>query len=255
MTESPKECTLYGSPIEENSMLYWFPKLKEIEGLASVLPMTRIARIHRNTWELQPVCDGDFSVLEGDWERIRDCADTVGWPVFMRTDELSAKHSWNKTCFVEKKEDLKKHISELVEQSLLADMMGLPVRAFVMREYIPMDEIFKAFDGMPVNPELRFFVKDHKIHCWHWYWIKEAIRADKYHDPPLPVDWEARMDAVINSITQDEMKLLESYVMLVAEKFDGGWSVDFCRGLDKRWWLIDMAKMEVSYHPVCSAGK
>lgn len=253
MTESPKECTLYGSDPRENSMLFWYPKLANLD---VPTPMTRIARVHKNTWELSGICDGDFSALTIDWDNIVNCANTVGWPVFMRTDEMSAKHEWTKTCYVEKVEDLQSHIGQLTEQSLCADLIGLPIRAFVFRQYIEMDCIFKAFEGMPVNPEIRFFVKDHKVQCWHWYWVKEAIKTCRYHNPPLPADWEARMDAVINGITKEELKELTKWAGIVAKEFDGAWSCDFCRGKDKTWYLIDMAKAEVSYHPLpCEAIK
>ena len=112
----------------------------------------------------------------------------------MRTDEFSGKHSWKNTCFVEKEEDLRQHIKDLFEDSFMADFIGLPIRALVFRKYLQMDTMFKAFHGeMPVNPEIRYFIKDHEVVCWHWYWVMEAI--EKGTDPDkLPKDWKELME-------------------------------------------------------------
>jgi len=132
----------------------------------------------------------------------------------------------------------------LVEDSFIADIVGLPVYALVFREYILMKELFTAFYGdMPVNPELRFFVKDGEILCKHWYWCNEAIVN------PSVDNWKKLMDKEKGEITEKEKELLKDYTLKVAEQFEGYWSVDFSKSKDGRWILIDMAVGDRSCHP------
>ncbi len=229
--------------LSKNSMLYWYPKIEKSDMLK---PRTIMVKLKNTDDRLMPICGGDFSPLEEQWDEILTAARSIGFPLFMRTDEFSAKHGWEKTCYVPKEEDLKTHISNLFEESFMADILGLPIRALVFREYIQMNNLFKAFHGnMPVNPEIRIFIKNGKLLCHHWYWVKDAIRAA--YNKELPNDWEEIIDM------HTKMTFV-GLVILEAEKkicplFKGYWSVDFCQAKDGKWILIDMAKGEESWHP------
>lgn len=231
---------------EKNSLLYWYPKIKDL-GIPT--PQTETIILKKQHNELMSICDGDFSPIEDQQDDIYNKARKIGYPLFMRTDEFSAKHSWKNTCYVEKEEDLKSHIANLFEDSFCADMIGLPIRALVFRKYIPMKNLFNAFRGeMPVNPEVRLFIKDGKVICWHWYWIEEAIEQGTNY--PLPKDWK--------QIIETHKKILEGSIIdiitqtiKIAKVFDGYWSVDFCLSKEKEWILIDMALGNVSWHPEC----
>jgi hypothetical protein len=226
-------------------MLYWFPKIKNL-GIPT--PKTEIVVLKKWHDELIPICDGDFSPIEPQWEQILVAARKIGFPLFMRTDEFSGKHNWKNTCYVEKEEDLKQHIGDLFENSFTADFLGLPIRALVFREYIPMKNLFKAFHGeMPVNPEIRCFIKDGKFLCWHWYWIEDAIIN------PSASDWKEIMREEQKHILCNETVKLIDNALIVAKQFEGYWSVDFCKAKDGRWILIDMAEGEKSWHPECKA--
>jgi len=170
-----------------------------------------------------------------------------GYPLFMRTDLSSGKHSWKRTCFVENESELKDHIFELLCDNMMSGLVGLPFRALVFRMYIPMDTLFTAFHGdMPVNPEIRFFARDGKIECWHWYWVKDAIR---HASKP---DWKELLEEAEKKFSSAELADLLKAAQTVAAEFKGYWSIDFCRAKDKTWILIDMAKGEESYHvPTC----
>src|SRR3990167_9704750 len=106
---------------EKNSLIYWYPKVKD---LGILTPETLIVEL-KNQHSLINICEGDFSALEPQWNEILESARKIGFPLFMRTDEFSGKHNWKNTCYVEKEEDLKQHISNLFEDSFLADMLGL----------------------------------------------------------------------------------------------------------------------------------
>ena len=233
--------------MEKNSLIYWYPKVKNTR---VPTPETEIVILKNQHSELMPICDGDFSPIQDQWEEILTSARKIGFPLFMRTDEFSGKHQWKKTCFVQKEEDLKEHIKNLLEDSFMADLMGLPIRALVFRKYIPMQNLFKAFYGeMPVNPEIRFFIRDGEILCWHWYWVEEAIERGSPKNL-LPFNWKD----IINNAKRDylsgnDLMWLENDVRKIAKEFDGFWSVDFCLSAKREWIMIDMAVGERSWHP------
>ena len=228
----------------ENSMLYWYPK---IASLNIPQPKTKIYQIPLKV--LKEMVSENMGTL--DMDTVRKIAGEIGYPLFVRTDQASGKHGWKRTCFVEKEEDLKSHIFEVISENLMADIMGLPYRALVFREYIQMDNLFTAFYGdMPVNPEIRFFARYGKIECQHWYWVKEAINN------PSILDWKEVLDKTAKDFGGLEAEELLVDAERVASEFKGYWSIDFCRGKNKKWYLIDMAKGEESYHDTnCSNYK
>jgi len=230
-----------------NSLLYWYPKVKDLD---IPMPKTEIVELKNTHVELMTIIDGNFSVLEPYWREILDKSQKIGFPLFMRTDEFSSKHNWKNTCYVQSETELKEHIRNLFEDSFCADVWGLPLRAIVFREYIPMKNLFVAFRGeMPVNPEIRFFIKDGKVQCWHWYWIEEAIKESR----KLPKDWKERLiRAKSDYMLGQNLILLTDYATTVAEHIEGYWSVDFCLSKEDTWFLIDMAQANQSWHqPKC----
>lgn len=232
---------------DKNSMLHWYPLVKN---LCIPQPRTEIIPIKsRATFDWGDFIDGKATIEE--MEQIKDACNKMGYPVFIRTDQLSGKHDWKNTCYVEKEEDLEPHLRALVEESLTAGIMGLDVNAIVVRDYIKMDNLFTAFRGsMPVNPEIRFFVKDGSIQCWHWYWVEDAIRN------PSVENWQDLLAETKDGITEKELTQLHEYAHDVAMKIakwsdSDQWSVDFCRDAFGKWTLIDMALGKDSWHPDC----
>ena len=236
----------------KNSLLYWYPKVREL-GIPT--PETIIVEL-KNQHSLMDVCEGDFKSLEPQWIEILEGARKIRFPLFMRTDEFSGKHNWKNTCYVEKEEDLKQHIINLFEDSFLADMLGLPLRAIVFRKFIPMKNLFYAFRGeMPVNPEIRFFVKDGEVLCYHWYWVEDAIEQGTTKDK-LPFDWKNKIEnAKRDYLSGNDLLWLTNDARKIAKQFEGYWSIDFCLSRDNRWILIDMAEGEKSWHPECNRIK
>lgn len=226
---------------DRNSLLYWYPK---IQTLNIPLPTTEIVKV-KYDWEyFIGFVDGENN-LEPYIEEIREKANVIGYPLFARTDELSAKHSWKNSCYVEREEDFLPHLCRITEESFMADILGLPINAIVLREYVPLDSTFTAFWGeLPIARERRYFVKDGEVLCHHPYWIEDAII-----NPSIP-DWkEALMK--LNTETAKELILLSNLAQRVADEFDGYWSVDFACSKEGTWYLIDMALGADSWHPQC----
>lgn len=238
--------------MNENSMLYWYPKIEFLDipqpDKIEVILVDNILELEREHLKYEQLLD--------------EAAKQIEYPLFMRTDHTSAKHSWNETCYVEK--NWRNNIGKLLECSLMAD---LPVKAIIFRSFIEMDSVFTAFRGaMPINPEQRYFIVNGEVICNHAYWIEDAVLegnsecvlqindegkivGKEFIPKDLPDNWKELLESV-NTITFNEEILLISYTELVADQFPkGGWSVDFCRGKDKKWYLIDMAVGWRSWHP------
>lgn len=226
-------------------MLYWFPKTK---GLNISQPKTEFYVIPPDV--LKKLKNENMENL--NMKEVKKVAGKIGYPLFLRTDMASGKHYWKKSCYVDKERKLKSHIFEVISFNLCADIFGLPFKALVFREFIPMKNLFTAFIGeMPVNPEIRFFVNEGEVMCWHWYWVEEAIEIDAL-GTSVP-NWKEIIEKEKKEISGNEIMWLNIDAKKVAEvlKGDGYWSVDFCKAKDGRWILIDLAEGFKSWHPEC----
>jgi hypothetical protein len=232
--------------ISHNSLLYWFPK---IAWLDIPVPNTKVALLtsEEKTAYANPEADSfDISRLHGEVKTIINSRFHL--PVFLRTDEFSNKHFWNRSCYLDNFSNLGRNLQELIIGSKTANFIGcLPLEAIAVREYIPMDTKFHAFSGMPVNPERRYFIRDGKVKCHHPYWIEDAIEQGTPNEK-LPASWK-ELAKEMNFESPEEIDLLSRYCTKVAQALNGYWSVDFCKAKDGRWVLIDMALGNESWHP------
>jgi len=223
--------------MNKSSLLYWYPKIKNLD-----IPQPKTEIIILTDKELNTTYNEQISKsLLKKVEKI--IAQKFELPVFIRTDLSSAKHYWKDSCFYDRTNELWKHLWEIISFNLCADLMGLPFKALVVREFILMDSRFIAFRGsMPVNPERRYFVDKERVLCRHPYWFEGAILY------PNLENWK-KVLGEINTEDKQEIKLLTNYAQKVAKTLPGFWSVDFCKAKDERWVLIDCALGERSWHP------
>lgn len=238
---------------EENSMCWWWPRIKHT---AVLKPATEIIDAGDELLEFFWVLMGCFEgEAKGDtvaepqepaWmDDVLVAADALGYPVFMRTDLASGKHDWKSTCFVPDRNAVHRNFFSLIEENVNADIVGLPCRALVIREYIEPAATFTAFWGeMPVGRERRYFVRDGIVECHHPYWPEEAI-----HNPSRD-DWREQL-ALLNRESEDEKAFLADCAEQLAQCLPGYWSLDFMQGADGKWWFIDAALGNDSWHPVC----
>jgi hypothetical protein len=221
--------------VNRNSMLLWYPQIKD---LPIPQPQTLILRIPFDVllgWIEGPIPKDHQELITGFAERL-------GYPVFIRTDVSSGKHLWKDTCFVENKGRLFANIQRLIEDNQCASLSGLFCNALVFRKFIDMDSRFTAFQGLPICPERRYFINNGEITDHFPYWPEQAII-----DPSIS-EWKQEL-AKANAETADEIELLSGYAKSVSEVMEGEWSVDFCRGRDGKWWMIDLACAEDSWRP------
>lgn len=227
--------------MEKTSMLYWWPKVKDLD---IPVPKTEIVEVPYD--DLVALLDGK-RLSPQDEERLIEAGGKVGYPLFLRTDMASAKHQWERTCFVPKVEELFKHIWALIDETLAAGMFGeLDPSALVFREWLVLDSAFTAFKGLPISRERRYFVRDGIVECHHPYWVEEAIARS--YLLPTEKNWRQLL-AALNQETPDEFGILGPYAASVGKTLGGYWSVDFACSQDGFWYLIDMAEGERSWHP------
>ena len=234
---------LYEQPTEIsyrfNDFAFWYPLLKRI-GMRT--PKSNI--IHTDI-ELVGLLEGEMpdgysTFLCSLWEAVV----RMGLPCILRTGQLSNKHGWEGSCYLDDVKKLSAHVGDLVETSCMANIAGkpFPYSTWVVRELIPTIPLFYAFYGkMPITREFRFFIQAGKVQCYHPYWPAEAFENQPDDD------WKTHIDT-LQAISDDDLKELTLMADYVAGYFEGYWSVDFLQASDGKWWLIDVALGSNSYH-------
>jgi hypothetical protein len=257
--------------MDKNSLCYWFPLLEKYQDRINY-PQTIIYPLdHLNPLDLIENQDAIKSFQTNDLPKIEMIFKILGFPLFLKTDEFSGKHSWEKTCFIPNKTSFLPNLARLIEESFCVDMCGLPLNALIFRKFIPLHSPFNFFHGnMPVARERRYFIKNGQIQCNHAYWdqlVFEDVFAseDKMFESltkmgikhPYSKKFSSeKRDQIrqwvreINTETPDEAILME-YCKTIIPSFPEFWSVDFAYGKDRKWYLIDMALGDVSWHPKC----
>lgn len=240
-------------PDDKNSMLFWWPKIKDLN-----IPKPQTVIIETGGTKSFIDCVNSPSKFPRILlNRIKKAAHDIGYPIFLRTDQLSGKYggimqqSWPPLIGFE--EDLLSHITMLIEESAMAGILGLPIRAFIVREFLKLETGFIAFSGMPIARERRYFINNGQVLCHHPYWPEEAIEFLRGSGKP-PANWQQKLKD-LNKESDDEICLLTSYARRVGMVLDGYWSVDFAHAESGTWYLIDMAVGYDSWHPECDFKK
>jgi hypothetical protein len=217
------------------------------------MPRTEIIPVGQaalNKW----FCDG-LDETEGsephddpEWmARVVEAAAAFGYPLFLRTDLASGKHGWVGTCQVLTAKKLKKRMFGILYEIELQSLLGLPNVAWVLREMLQPSPGFTytPFGGMPVGKERRYFVRDGAVECSHPYWPEEAFSSFSADDE------RRQILADLSEQSDEERELLSGYAEALAAVLPDYWSVDFYCDAAGKWWFIDAAEGEKSWHPDC----
>lgn len=247
MKKKKKLEKMFGQPLDPaieqlNSLVYWYPILQEIR-----IPTPKTIIVHSDFCDLSSLTDGKEPEGWRDFaRRLREAMEEIGYPCFLRTGQLSNKHDWKRSCFIEKPEDILSHVANLVETSYMVNIAGRPLRFdfWAVREMLNTKPEFTHFPGdMPVTREIRAFVNKGKTQCVHPYWVSDAFKGLGKEEKKL-----------LKEVQKLPPKDHEVYRMIdyIARYFKGYWSVDFLEDKDGKWWCIDMAVGKRSYHyPKC----
>jgi hypothetical protein len=235
--------TIFSDPKNEsfNRLSYWFPILEK-SGVS--VPNTILVKAPD---ELINIIDGNKPEGYSKFiEELKQAAECVGYPCFLRTDHTSNKHDWDAACLIGAPKDFGSHVYNLVEFSECADLIGLSYEIWAVREMLPTEPIFYAFYGhMPVVKEFRCFYIDNEVICVHPYWPPETIQ-----NPEPQENWQEKLET-INKLTSKDEAEIRALANKVGLLFNGDWSIDIL-WTKKGWYVTDMATAETSYHwPEC----
>jgi len=234
---------------KESSLLVWYPIIKDLS-----IPQiqTEIVKIEHDL--LYKFMAKNIALPKKVLGKCNKAMKKIGkYPMFMRTDQSSAKHEWKDTCFLESEKDFLSHLSRLVEYHELSNMAGeLGYEAIVFREFLDLESYFTAdyFGDFPINKEVRCFIKDRKLVSMHNYWFHKAVEQGHPHDRY----WREKLQK-LNLISDYDLDNIKIQLKQVCQVFKDYWSVDFAKGKDKEWYLLDMARGEVSFHPEILIGE
>jgi hypothetical protein len=236
----------------KTSMAYWLPKILHL-----TIPMPKTVLIPVKFGE-----GGDY-LSEQTHAQVEETVKIMGYPVFIKTDMSAGKHSYTETCFVANHETLHFNLERLRDDNFCTDCF---FKYFAIRKFIELDWKFKAFKDLPIAPERRYFIEGGKVLCHHPYWPPDAM---EFYNVTFPDDFSGDLTKRIilrkelqnqkrretlpllldmNDESPEEIELLTKYSEMVAQILPEYWSVDFALGRDKKWYLIDMAEGDKSYH-------
>lgn len=237
-----------------NSARHWFPRISAETSLASLLPRTEIVLYDHA--RLRGILDGEGE--DSGWstlvDQVTQAAHSVGWPVFIRTDLASAKHSGPESYLARSQADVAHVLYRTIEDNELKLWLSADQpSAFLIREYLALEAPFRAFAGLPIAREWRFYANAGGILCAHPYWPEASIRFRRGNvEPP---DWKEHLRKLHQQPAGDVWARLSRVAQTAAAAADArqAWSVDLAKGRDGNWWLIDMALMQSSWHwPECT---
>lgn len=236
--------------MRDNSLSFWFPILKD---MGINVPETIFIDINnydkncvvalKKMFWMKELTETDKKSLGKFMATMKYLADKIGYPLFLRSGNTSYKHEWLDTCYVPNVEVLPIHIQNIAEHSIMADMKGgWPINIWVLRKIIPTEPIFTAFNGFPVTKEFRIFFRDGKIECIHPYWPEDSLKGQTDDK-----DWKMKLKSM-NKLNKYDTEEIVKMSNAIAKKFKGWWSLDWLKGKDGKWYAIDMAIGEDSYH-------
>ena len=165
--------------VDKTSACFWFPRIRDA-GLT--VPRTEIVPYdHARSIMTFEGNDNYCMPIE-----IKEAAERIGYPVFIRTDQASAKHNGPHAFKAENLERLIRCFWMTVEDSELKLWLSATMSAIMVREWLDLDAPFEAFGGLAISREWRFFANEHQVFCHHFYWPAEAI---EFYGRKEPDDW------------------------------------------------------------------
>ena len=233
-----------------NDLADWYPL---VQALDVPTPRTLIEPVPESLTALLDLVDPASPDFPADaretLERIRVALIVTGTPVFLRTGEMSAKHAWGASCLLDEPDNLVENLFGLYETQAMAWGVPMPEH-IIIRELLPTEHLFYAFNGMPITKERRYFVRDGRVYDHHPYWPVSAIEDHHPHAADgreLPAaEWTETLREA-SSETAEEIEELTRLAERVGSVLPGAWSVDFLWVPDRGWAFIDAAHAERSY--------
>lgn len=255
----------------------WWPWLADADVPTPATVLTDDVLSLADDYADSPVQDShavvDVDTLQTRIGDFRDSHD-VDFPIFVRTDQASAKHNFTnltESGFIADPNDAKSTVYNLLGANERSGFFGLPYTCLMLREGLSLQAEFDAFDGTPIAPEVRVFVDtDHTdtdaVDCYHFYWPEGALYGCDADN------WQGKLrDMRRTVLSGDHAPTYIRHANTVADAIDPPdvdpdaastpdmehapdydptmWSVDFALADDGKWYAIDMALADLSWHP------
>jgi hypothetical protein len=225
---------------DPNSALIWFPPIH-----AAGLPVPRTAFVAYEPMSLWPICDGQEPLANFPIAKLKETASQMGYPVFIRTDLASAKHDGPKSYRANSEADLPMCLGRTFEDNALKDIADATC-CWMFREYLNIGHAFTGFGGLPIGREWRFFADQDGAKCHHFYWPEQAFERGF----GVPEDWREQLAILSMEPDAATLETLTAMALKAVQAIgEHCWSVDFAQDEAGKWWLIDMARAESSWHP------
>ena len=241
-----------GLKMNPNSATYWLPRLQSDEAIALHVPRSVIVPYDHHAMICAMEGGDEYAQWDSVVQSVRDAARSIGWPVFVRSCLASAKHDGPNSYKASDVSEVARVLSHTAEDNELKFMFEGGPAAFVVRQFLQLEASFVAFHGLPIAREWRFFASHSAIICTHPYWPEDTIRFYRGHKGPR--GWKSQLADLHEQPQASEWVMLEALAINAAALCDvaPAWSVDFAKDTGGKWWLIDMAVMERSWHwPDC----
>jgi hypothetical protein len=238
--------------LSPNSATYWLPRLGVVSALSDLVPRTIVVP-YDHAAAVGEIEGGDkYAEWSAVVSRVRVAAETIGYPAFIRTDLASAKHDGPEGYMLASPLDVTRLLSHIVgDNEMKLWMNPEDPCAFLVRQFLDLEAPFSAFGGLPISREWRLFATPSEILCAHPYWPGAALEDVWVSDE----GWRAKLADLHERPRADEWRRLTEAALMAAAACDRipAWSVDFARDTSGKWWLIDMAVAEQSWHwPSCA---
>lgn len=226
------------------ALSYWFPKL-ERAGLP--VPQTIMLDMPPEAQEcVWSSFDGrEAGDIEPFLKDLKEASMKVGYPCFLRTDHTSAKHEWNRTCFVTAIPDLRQAVFNIAYFSDSNSMAGeLSWEKWAVREFLPTIALgwCPQYGGMPVCREFRFFVNNDEVECFHPYWPIKALQRGGIGPRGLK-----HLNKALYKLNEVDKTKLIKLASAAGKAVGGRWSVDIL-DTERGWYITDMAEADKSFH-------
>lgn len=238
---------------DKNSMAYWFPRLQKsgVPVPETILVENTLGMdIYTPAWDGKKPTGWD-EFLRNISKAVMTMAANHGWPVFLRSDHTSGKHSWIDTCCVPSIASLESHLVEVIYETGESGLGFPQIECIAVREMLPTEPAFTAFWGdLPICQERRYFFDDGKVIKHIPYWPEEAfleMAGEEEESFAHHNDWRHELMA-LNVESPSEIQALSILTERVAQEFDQGdiWSLDFL-ATKRGWFAIDMALAQNSW--------
>ncbi len=234
------------------NMSYWFPKIEaSTTRKASILqvPETKVVQLDFPTWEWLTSDNYTEEAISSFNELLLEQLSGFldGKKLFMKSGVFSDKFVFYKTIInADRTTNIGHNFLDIYYNSMILGASN--TSEVVFREFIESKEsVGHIYRGMPLQTEFRVFYNfDEKkavgvANYWYPELMEKALRNEDLST------YQDSKDKIISEYENEKEYLIKQVEIFMdgCEGLSGSWSIDVMKNEDD-YWIIDMARMEVS---------